>query len=172
MCQITLHIINPIVVKTRRHADAGCAIFRLFPSDTLIYGIPRDSSKNFNIHTCEHMILGQLRMGARQAKNAPLPQSMILIMFSWGKLHHVVMKPQRLFWQTIHFSFCSFPWKYFSDENISGWCCTREIWKVIPGISRNVINMLCFLICQGPCLFVIKPSREARGPEGPARWER
>ena len=25
-----------------------------------------------NIHTCEHMILGQLRMGARQAKNAPL----------------------------------------------------------------------------------------------------
>ena len=73
MCQITLHIINPIVVKTRRHADAGCAIFRLFPSDTLIYGIPRDSSKNFNIHTCEHMILGQLRIGARQAKNAPLP---------------------------------------------------------------------------------------------------
>ena len=70
MCQITLHIINPIVVKTRRHADAGCAIFRHFPSDTLIYGIPRDSSKNFNIHTCEHMILGQLRMGARQTKNA------------------------------------------------------------------------------------------------------
>ena len=24
------------------------------------------------IRTCEHMILGQLRMGARQAKNAPL----------------------------------------------------------------------------------------------------
>ena len=41
-----------------------------FPSDTLIYGISRDSSKNFNIHTCEHMILGQLRMGARQTKNA------------------------------------------------------------------------------------------------------
>ena len=32
----------------------------------------RDGSKNFNIRTCEHMILGQLRMGARQAKNAPL----------------------------------------------------------------------------------------------------
>ena len=43
-----------------------------FPSNTLIYGISRDGSKNFNIHTCEHMILGQLRMGAHQAKNAPL----------------------------------------------------------------------------------------------------
>ena len=43
-----------------------------FPSNTLIYGISRDGSKNLNIHTCEHMILGQLRMGARHAKNAPL----------------------------------------------------------------------------------------------------
>ena len=43
-----------------------------FPSNTLIYGISRDGSKNFNIRTCEHMIPGQLRMGARQAKNAPL----------------------------------------------------------------------------------------------------
>ena len=43
-----------------------------FPSDTLIYGISRDGSKNFNIRTSEHMILGQLRMRARQAKNAPL----------------------------------------------------------------------------------------------------
>ena len=43
-----------------------------FPSDTLIYGISRGGSKNVNIRTREHMILGQLRMGARQAKNAPL----------------------------------------------------------------------------------------------------
>ena len=43
-----------------------------FPSDTLIYGISRDGSKKFNIRTCEHMILGQLTMGARQTKNAPL----------------------------------------------------------------------------------------------------
>ena len=43
-----------------------------FPSNTLIYGISRDGSKNFNIRTCEHIILGRLRMGARQAKNAPL----------------------------------------------------------------------------------------------------
>ena len=42
------------------------------PSDTLIYGISCDGSKNFNIRTCEHMILGHLRIGARQAKNAPL----------------------------------------------------------------------------------------------------
>ena len=28
-----------------------------FPSDTLIYRISRDGSKNFNKRTCEHMIL-------------------------------------------------------------------------------------------------------------------
>ena len=28
------------------------------------------------MHNCEHMILGQLRMGARQAKNAPLVLSL------------------------------------------------------------------------------------------------
>ena len=43
-----------------------------FPSDTLIYGISRDGSKNFNSRTCEYMILGKLTMGARQTKNAPL----------------------------------------------------------------------------------------------------
>ena len=43
-----------------------------FPSNTLFYGISRDGSKNFNLRTCEHMILGQLRVWARQAKNAPL----------------------------------------------------------------------------------------------------
>ena len=43
-----------------------------FPSNTLIYGISRDGPKNFNIRTFEHMVLGQLRMGAGQAKNAPL----------------------------------------------------------------------------------------------------
>ena len=44
----------------------------LFPPDTLIYGISRDGSTNFNIRTCEHLILGQLRMGARQTNYAPL----------------------------------------------------------------------------------------------------
>ena len=34
----------------------------LFHSDTLIYGISRDGSKNYNIRTCEHMTRGQLRM--------------------------------------------------------------------------------------------------------------
>ena len=46
-----------------------------FPSDTLIYAISRDSSKDYNIRTCEHMILGQLWMGARQTNYAPLPPS-------------------------------------------------------------------------------------------------
>ena len=43
-----------------------------FPSDTFIYSISRDGSKNYNIPTCEHMILGQLRMGARKTNYAPL----------------------------------------------------------------------------------------------------
>ena len=43
-----------------------------FPSDTLIYGISRDGQKNYNIRTCEYMILGQLRMGAREANYAPM----------------------------------------------------------------------------------------------------
>ena len=33
-----------------------------FPSGTLIYGISRNGSKNINIRTCEHVILGQLRI--------------------------------------------------------------------------------------------------------------
>ena len=37
-----------------------------FPSDTLMYGICRDGSKNHNIRVLEHMILGQLWMGAHQ----------------------------------------------------------------------------------------------------------
>ena len=45
-----------------------------FPSDAPIYGIFCDGSKNVNIRTCEHVILGQLRMGARQMKNAALLQ--------------------------------------------------------------------------------------------------
>ena len=44
----------------------------LFPSKTLIYGISRDDSKNFNIRTCEHMILGQLRIWARTTTYAAL----------------------------------------------------------------------------------------------------
>ena len=52
-----------------------------FPSDSLIYGISRDSSKNFNIRTWEHMILDQLRMGARQTKNAPLSMDLSKLFF-------------------------------------------------------------------------------------------
>ena len=44
-----------------------------FPSDTLIYGICRDGTTNYNIRACEHLILGQLRMGAPSAIYAPLP---------------------------------------------------------------------------------------------------
>ena len=32
----------------------------------------RECRENLNIRTCEHMILGQLRMGARQTNYAPL----------------------------------------------------------------------------------------------------
>ena len=43
-----------------------------FPSDTLIYGICRDGTKSNNIRACEHLILGQFRMGAPSAIYAPL----------------------------------------------------------------------------------------------------
>ena len=49
-----------------------------FPSDTLIYGICRDGTKNNNIRACEHLILGQFRMGARSAIYAPLPEVSII----------------------------------------------------------------------------------------------
>ena len=44
----------------------------LFPSDTLIYGISRDGSKNYNIHTWEHMTRGQFRLWARATINVAL----------------------------------------------------------------------------------------------------
>ena len=53
-----------------------------FPSNTLIYGISRDGSKKFNICTCEHVILGQLRMRGHQTKNAPLLIALIYCHFT------------------------------------------------------------------------------------------
>ena len=53
-----------------------------FPTDNLIDGISCDGSKNFDVRTCEHMILGQLRMGARHTKNAPLVEDCICICIS------------------------------------------------------------------------------------------
>ena len=35
--------------------------------------------KNFNIRNCEHMILGQLRIGARPTKNAPLVLVIVVV---------------------------------------------------------------------------------------------
>ena len=46
----------------------------MFPSNTLIYGISRDGSKNFNLRTWEHMILSQLRIGARSTTYAALAE--------------------------------------------------------------------------------------------------
>ena len=61
-----------------------------FPSDTLIYGICRDGTKNNNIRACEHLILGQFRMGARSAIYAPLTMTLIILFiphsFTWMTL--------------------------------------------------------------------------------------
>ena len=65
----------------------GKSITVFFPSDTIIHGISRDSSKNYNIRTCEHMILGQLRMGARQTNYAPL-------LTVWVKSVLVICRPK------------------------------------------------------------------------------
>ena len=63
------------------------------PSNTLIHGISRDGSRNFNTRTCEHRIIGQLTMGARQTKNAPLSISDTLFQTSvdpeWGIIGQV-----------------------------------------------------------------------------------
>ena len=67
-----------------------------FPSNTLIYGISRDGSKNFNIRTCKHMILGQLTMGARQAKNAPLCTVMYNVFSSQSTWPKTYLKSHRL----------------------------------------------------------------------------
>ena len=61
-----------------------------FPSDTLIYGISRDGSKKYNIRTCEHMILGQLKMGARQTNYAPLMY--VLTSFGFNLSVHILKK--------------------------------------------------------------------------------
>ena len=57
-----------------------------FPSDTLIYGICRDGTKNNNIRACEHLILGQFRMGARSAIYAPLSASVAEIQCLYSTL--------------------------------------------------------------------------------------
>ena len=44
----------------------------LFSFRHSFYGISRDGSKNFNLRTYEHMILGQLRIWARQTTYAAL----------------------------------------------------------------------------------------------------
>ena len=48
-----------------------------FTSNTLIYGISRDGSKNVNIRTCEHVILGQLRIWAHTTTYAALDNPIV-----------------------------------------------------------------------------------------------
>ena len=72
-----------------RYSLQGKSRIIFFPSNTLIYGISRDGSKNFNICTCEHMILGQLRIWARPATYAALDRTWpylrrTLIMLCWA----------------------------------------------------------------------------------------
>ena len=63
----------------------GFSIF--FPSNTLIFlAFLVTVLKKFNIRTCEHMILGQLRIGARQAKNAPLAKCWLQKLKPGGRL--------------------------------------------------------------------------------------
>ena len=47
--------------ESSESSKASASVDRLssyFPSGIIIYGISRDGSKNFDIRTCEHMILG------------------------------------------------------------------------------------------------------------------
>ena len=58
-CALILRKLNQIFIA---YLFKGSKKQSFFPSNTLIYGISREGSKNFNIRTCEHMILGQLRI--------------------------------------------------------------------------------------------------------------
>ena len=60
------------IAKKFRNLLIGKSKTIFFPSKTLIYGISHDGSKNFNLRTWEHMILGQLRIGARSITYAAL----------------------------------------------------------------------------------------------------
>ena len=77
-CALILRELNQVFIAC---SFKGSQEQSFFPSNTLIYSISRDGSKNFDKRTCEHMILGQLSMGARQAKNAPLCRSLLFFFF-------------------------------------------------------------------------------------------
>ena len=51
-----------------------------FSSDTLIYGISRDGSKNYNIRTCEHVILGQEHKRSMNEKWSYQPKTNLYIL--------------------------------------------------------------------------------------------
>ena len=48
-------------------------------------------TKNVNIRTCEHVILGQLRIGARQTKNAALYDDVTILISSYDPHFHFMM---------------------------------------------------------------------------------
>ena len=70
------------------------------------HGISCDDSKKFNIRTCEHMILGQLRMGVRQAKNAPLQRLECFDSTAWNRYYSTIksieIKQKPLFLHCTH----------------------------------------------------------------------
>ena len=74
----------------------------LFPSDTLIYGICRDGSKNYNIRTWEHMTRGQFRLGARATINVAL-----MVITIQKSLQRWL---QRWLLRTLQRCYCPFSW--------------------------------------------------------------
>ena len=118
------------------------------------YALYKELHRKFNIRTCEHMILGQLRMGARQAKNAPLIE-MIKISrvidckenFSTGKkvLHH------RTISNSLKLIYC---WLQSWEEFYNVTCC--PYWSVcfppsgnypdVPALHFTVISAILILI--------------------------
>ena len=69
----------------------------LFPSDTLIYGICRDGSKNYNIRTWEHMTRGQFRLGARATINVALASNSIQSLYAvWCQIITIFDRHQHL----------------------------------------------------------------------------
>ena len=86
-----------------------------------IYGISRDGSKNFNLRTWEHMILGQLRIGARSTTYAALR---FIYWLHRGKYVYIYWN---MFWAQLNMAIWAL-WAKSGVEWLSGWIPLRLLW--------------------------------------------
>ena len=138
-----------------------------FPSDTLIYGISRDGSKDYNIRSCEHMILGQLRMGARQTNYAPLIRGLNWHYQLWPKTGTLqcCKSAQTMFIEFSHPSYSKSSWTIFED--IMGYILEPQIFNESYVIEfvwlSDLLKFLETLCCQLKSVFKSMGCRPLKG---------